>query len=56
MQLDFQVRNPCIHLAQTIYDRAVEVAYTQGNHIVHLQEIPMVPLTITPRRDCHTSR
>jgi len=45
LQLDFRVRNPCIHWASLLYDRVVEVAYTQEG-IPHIQEIPMVPLTI----------
>jgi hypothetical protein len=53
MQLDYRVRNPCITWAQTIYDRTVEVAYTQ-NGVDHVQEVPMVPLTIT-RRHAHCS-
>lgn len=51
VQLDFRVRNPCITWAQTVYDRTVEIAYTQDG-IEHLQEIPTVPLTIT-RRHAH---
>ncbi len=51
VQLDFRVRNPCIHWAGLIYDRVVEVAYTQGGES-HIQEIPMVPLTITHRPSC----
>lgn len=51
MQLDFQVRSPCLHWSQLAYDRTVEVAYTQDG-AAHLQEVPMVPLTITHRRFC----
>jgi hypothetical protein len=53
MQLDFRVRNPCITWAQTIYDRTVEVTYTQ-NGAGHIQEVPMVPLTIN-RHHAHCS-
>ncbi|MGH2408655.1 MAG: hypothetical protein ACRDF7_11330 [Candidatus Limnocylindrales bacterium] len=55
VQLDFGVRNPCIPWAQTIYDRTVEVAYTQGSPVVHVQEVPMVPLNITRRHGCHAT-
>lgn len=51
VQLDFRVRNPCVHWAQGIYDRTVEVAYTQGA-ITHIQEVPMVPLTIRHPGSC----
>ena len=53
MQLDFRVRNPCITWAQTIYDRTVEVTYTQ-NGAEHIQEVPMVPLIIN-RHHAHRS-
>jgi hypothetical protein len=47
VQLDFRVRNPCVHWAQTIYDRTVEVTYTEGGDgVSHIEEVPMVPLTI----------
>jgi hypothetical protein len=48
VQLDFRVRSPCVHWAGLIYDRVVEVAYSQEG-IAHIQEIPMVPLTIRRR-------
>jgi hypothetical protein len=51
VQLDFRVRSPCVHWTGLTYDRVVEVAYTQEG-IAHIQEIPMVPLTITHRRAC----
>jgi hypothetical protein len=52
MQLDFQIQNPCVHWSQTIYDRTVEVTYTQDG-IAHIQEVPLVPLNITrPRHSC----
>jgi hypothetical protein len=49
VQLDFGVRNPCIHWASGIYDRTVEVAYTEPDGTGHIQEVPMVPLTIHRR-------
>ena len=52
VQLDYQVRDPCIHWSQTVYDRTVEVTYTRGNRVVHIQEIPMVPLNISRRGAC----
>jgi hypothetical protein len=52
LQLDYQVRDPCIHWSQTIYDRTVEVTYTEGNGVVHIQDVPMVPLHITRRGAC----
>ena len=52
LQLDFQIQNPCVHWSQTIYDRTVEVAYTQDGER-HLQEVPLVPLNITrPQHSC----
>jgi len=51
VQLDFEVRNPCIRWAQLVYDRTVEVDYTEGGLGGHIQEIPMVPLHI-PRGGC----
>ena len=47
----FRVRSPCVHRAGMIYDRVVEVAYTQAG-IAHIQEIPMLPLTVTHHRAC----
>jgi hypothetical protein len=52
LQLDYQVRHPCIHWAQTVYDRTVEVTYTQGDGVVHIQEVPMVPLHISRPGAC----
>jgi hypothetical protein len=52
VQLDYQVRSPCIHWASTIYDRTVEVTYTQTNRVVHIREVPMVPLNITRHHTC----
>jgi hypothetical protein len=52
LQLDFQIQNPCIHWSQTIYDRTVEVAYTQDGE-THIQEVPLVPLNIKrPQGGC----
>jgi hypothetical protein len=52
VQLDYQVQDPCVHWSQTIYDRTVEVTYTQGNRTTQIQEAPMVPLNITRRGAC----
>jgi hypothetical protein len=52
MQLHFRVRDPCVHWAQGIYDRTVEVSYTQGSRAVHIQEVPTVPLNITSHHNC----
>jgi hypothetical protein len=52
VQLDYQVRDPCIHWSQTIYDRTVEVTYIQGSHDTQIQEAPMVPLNITRPGAC----
>lgn len=52
LQLDFQIQNPCVHWSQTIYDRTVEVEYTQDGD-PHIQEVPLVPLSIRrPRHSC----
>ena len=51
VQLDFEVRNPCIRWAQLVYDRTVEVDYTEGGRGGYIQEVPMVPLHI-PRGGC----
>ena len=52
LQLDFRIQNPCIHWSQTIYDRTVEVAYTQDG-VPHIQEVPLVPLNIKrPHSGC----
>jgi hypothetical protein len=51
LQLDFQIENPCTRWAQTIYDRTVEVTYTQDGH-THIEEVPLVPLNITRPHPC----
>jgi hypothetical protein len=51
LQLDFQIQNPCIPWSQTIYDRTVEVTYTQDGR-AHIQEVPLVPLNITRAHPC----
>ena len=52
VQLDYQIRDPCTHWSQTIYDRTVEVTYTQGNRDTQIQEAPMVPLNIPRHGAC----
>jgi len=52
VQLDFQVRSPCIHWSSTTYDRTVEVTFTQSSRVVHIQEVPMVPLNISGAGAC----
>jgi hypothetical protein len=52
VQLDFEVTDPCVDWSQTIYDRTVEVTYSQGDRVTHIQAVPMVPLNITPGGVC----
>jgi hypothetical protein len=51
LQLDFQIENPCTPWVQTIYDRTVEVTYTQDGR-AHIREVPLVPLNITRSHPC----
>jgi hypothetical protein len=52
VQLDFEVRNPCIGWVQTVYDRTVEVSYTQAGRGGNIQEVAMVPLHIGKGGGC----
>jgi len=52
VQLDFEVRNPCIRWAQLVYDRTVEVDYTEDGRGGYIQEVPMVPLHIPRGGGC----
>jgi hypothetical protein len=52
VQVDFEVRNPCIGWSQGVYDRTVEVSYTEAGRGKSIQEVAMVPLHIHSDKSC----